>query len=72
MPPSARGWLVRTVSQVRHYLFECTVFLMGFLALSAVVGVVAFGLEARVHNAKSPVMAAADNHEFARRVGALN
>eukprot|EP00959_Pyramimonas_sp_CCMP1952_P083351 1742140-Pyramimonas_sp.AAC.1 len=45
---------------------------MGFLALSAVVGIVAFGLEARVHSANSPLMATAVNHEFVRKVGALN
>eukprot|EP00959_Pyramimonas_sp_CCMP1952_P045979 960444-Pyramimonas_sp.AAC.1 len=35
-PPPARSWLARTMSQVRHYLFKFTMFLMGFLALSAV------------------------------------
>ena len=37
-PPPARGWLVRTASQVRHYLFKFIMILMGFLALMAVVG----------------------------------
>ena len=65
-PPRPRGWMVRMASRVRHYMSRMITFLLGFLAVMVVIGVVAYGVESRIQETDNPLVAKAIDNELVK------